>query len=103
MSNLKKWTKKDGTKIRIKDMTDTHLVNTVKMLIRKADIDRENTLMCFPSFASEDSMASYYAEQEWDSLNWMTPFEYAKQEYPIFNDLLDEVYRRKLENKNELV
>jgi hypothetical protein len=99
MSNLKKWTQKDGTKIRIKDMSDRHLVNTVNMLIRKADMERRDALMCYPTFASEDSMASFYAEQEWDVLNWMTPFEFAEREWPIFNDLKAEIYKRQLEEK----
>ena len=36
MGNTKKWTMRDGTKIRIRDMDDTHLANTFKMLVRVA-------------------------------------------------------------------
>jgi|SRR5579864_703843 len=98
MSNLKKWTQKDGTKIRIKDMTDKHLVNAAKMLLRMAEAEKNETLGYYPSF-NPDSMAAYYSEQSWDNLNEMDIQEYAEMEYPIFNDLLWEVYRRKLENK----
>jgi hypothetical protein len=98
MSNLKKWTQKDGTKIRIKDMTDKHLVNAVKMVLRMSEVEKEDLLCHFPSF-SEDSMAQYYAEQEWNSLDEMDTTEHAEKAYPIFNDLMDEIYKRNLEEK----
>jgi hypothetical protein len=98
MSNLKKWTQKDGTKIRIKDMTDKHLVNAVKMVLRMLEVEKEDLLCHFPSF-SEDSMAQYIAEQDWNSLDEMDTTEYAETEYPIFNDLMDEIYKRNLEEK----
>jgi hypothetical protein len=98
MSNLKKWTQKDGTKIRIKDMTDRHLINAVKMVLRMAEAKQNADLCFYPSF-NPDTMASYYAEQSWDSLNEMDAMEYAETEYPIFNDLMDEIYKRDLEDK----
>lgn len=95
MSNMKLWKQRNGKKIRIKDMTNSHLMNTIRMLLRSATIEKGNSLMCFPSFDG-DTMASYYAEQEWDTLDEMDDWEFAEMEYPIFKDLTDEALRRKL-------
>lgn len=53
------WTTKSGEKLRIVDMTDSHLVNTIRMLERKCV---NHDTMIYPSFGGE--MAQYYAEQE---------------------------------------
>jgi hypothetical protein len=96
MKKIKKvtkiWTKKDGSKIRICDMTDSHLTNTIKMLERNAREHECEALGCFPSFQGE--MAQYYAELAWDSIaeNGIDPNEIT----PLYDDLLLEKQRRNL-------
>lgn len=62
----KHWTCKDGTKVRICDMTHSHLTNTIAMLERVAKKHRDETLPLAYSAAAtlQGEMASYYADQE---------------------------------------
>lgn len=55
------WEMKDGTKIRIRDMEDGHLQNAIALLERSSP-----DLGAYPAF-SPDSMAQYYAEQQWEA------------------------------------
>lgn len=57
------WKMANGCNIRIADMTDQHVVNTYKYLLRKADEDISD----YPFFGGE--MAQYYAEGAYDSVN----------------------------------
>ena len=74
----------------IKDMSDSHLINTIKFLERYAEQIALTTLP--PLFNGE--MAQFYADQEWDNL----------QDDPvgvvlggsIYDDLYREYIRRKL-------
>lgn len=94
MSNRKMWTMWNGDKIRIKDMSDSHLLNTIAMLLRNATFRRMNALACFPSFNGE--MAQFSAEQDWDNLNEMSDEEYAMQTIPLYKDMIEEALHRKL-------
>jgi hypothetical protein len=87
--NTKKWKIKDGRKIRIKDMEDQHLINTIRMLNRQFELAKLNTP--FPNFSGD--MAQFYAEAEFDAFMDSTVEEYL----PIYVDLEEELYRRNLE------
>ena len=86
----KKWTTKNGTKIRICDMGDSHLINSIKMLKRYAQcIQIEYP---WPNFRGE--MAQYYAEQEYDIITTSPP----EKLIPILEDLMRDAERRNIDD-----
>ena len=64
----KTWTTKDGGRIRICDMGDTHLVNTINMLIRYAKAKHRATLADLECMACmiQGDIASYMIDQDID-------------------------------------
>ena len=96
MTNRKLWKCKDGTKIRIKDMTDSHLQNAVNMLLRIAGAKQSDALSFYPDFNGE--MAQFLAENEWYRLNEMTVEDFAEREIPIYKDMVAEIERREVAN-----
>lgn len=60
------WECKDGTKIRICDMSNFHLINAMKMLIRIAkNLKNECEQSVWSNLSSlSGEMATYYAEQD---------------------------------------
>lgn len=93
-----KWTTKTGQKIRICDMTDSHLCNTIAMIERNApkyqaaDISAGySTLSCL-----QGEMATYCAEQELDRLEETSPEDYIRETHPLYEKLCKERDRRKL-------
>jgi len=94
MGNTKKWTMKTGEKIRIKDMTDSHLLNTLKMLKKNGQAKLKymiDAVSSFPGFGGEQAQIAF--EQMEDDL-----FESEWDDYmpEIFIDLVGEAERRKL-------
>ena len=87
--NTKKWTCKDGTRVRIKDMGDDHLVNTIKWLQRHHQYEIAAAYSVASTFSGE-SMASYYADQDIDYM------EQEESMHPLYNDLVEEAERRNL-------
>jgi len=96
------WTMRDGKTIKIADMTDSHVYNSMKSLERNVKAMREGTEVQAVGFLSslQGDMASYYAEQDVDSLMSMSDEEYL-EEYTEYGELRDEYEKRKA--KGELV
>lgn len=91
MGNRKLWKTKDGKKIRIKDMSDSHLLNTIKYLDKAYLNYLWNTM---PDLQGD--MAQFCAEQDFNhelengdpSLVW-----------PIYADLVVEAIKRGIAKK----
>ena len=86
------WTTKDGRRLPIVEMTDSHLANTILFLRRAAARYQDSVLTHPPHFEGE--MAQYYAEQEWVETASCSLEDLAKSLYPIYADLLREHNRR---------
>ena len=85
------WTTAKGEKIHIKDMSNAHLVHTIRFLERKK---RDNELDAFEAAASMNGeMASYYLEGEAHSLLDKSVGDV----WPIYDDMVNEAESRGLE------
>lgn len=80
------WKTKDGRVIRICNMTNSHLLNTIRFLEQK-HFELMFT-MPYPNFNGE--MAQMCAEQEWDQLQNSNP----EDVYPILSAMYEEVEQR---------
>lgn len=95
--STKLWTMKDGTKIRMCDMDDSHLINTIKMLQRYAKHKEEQYIKAgYMMLAGlQGEMAIDTVERDLDGLqeNGLDPSEVC----PIYADLTMEATRRGIE------
>ncbi len=85
----KRWTAADGKKVRICDMSDTHLINAIEFCQRAHRVSQLETP--YPSFGGE--MAQFYAEHEWTSFQESGP----EASFDLYEDLCEDAIRRGLE------
>ena len=81
----KKWTMKSGKTIRIRDMDNGHLLNTIRLLERMAD--------------NEVGYAAAYAELDIgpDAYDWVNDNACTEDYFPIYHDMVAEAHRRGLD------
>lgn len=85
----KYWTQRDGTKIRICDMTDSHLSNSIDMCVRVAKKNFESEMdaclsISFQGEMAQDSQQHFINNARWD--------DYLPE---IYDNLVAESMRRK--------
>lgn len=93
----KVWKQKDGKKIRICDMGDSHLLNTIKMLERKAYFQSEVALSALfeAESALHGEMALSHIESEINSIVGNGIYYFLEE--TIYDDLRVEAERRNLQ------
>lgn len=91
----KMWTQRDGTKIRICDMANTHLMHTLRMLWRLAVAERSAAIRDAHQIEAAVSaeMASFYAAQDTERAETSSVEDFMPD---IFFSLQDDAYRRGL-------
>ena len=94
--NTKLWKCKDGTKVRIKDMSDSHLLNTIKMLDKYDNYkwSRDFKLLGDMEQFITGELACEQIEQDLEN-HLEDPQDYRPE---IYYDLVDEKNRRKLDD-----
>lgn len=89
------WTTKDKRSIPIKEMTDSHLANTIAYLERtapaKQEIAQESAMIGYGALRGD--MAKYYAGQELNDLFVETPDQWLARQ-PAYKALVKEQKRR---------
>ena len=91
------WTTKNGQKIKISDMSDSHLLNTLTMLQRKGQEAFDENLSaayeCLGVF-SDESVAGVMCENAIQNMETegFNPFD-----LPLYEELYDEANKRRLE------
>lgn len=94
---MAKWTTRDGQTLDIRDMADSHLINTIRYLRRNAEALRELTSIAAADFAAttRGEMAEYYAWQAADELLECSDQDYldSREDY---REMLDEAKWRGL-------
>lgn len=101
MSRNAIWTCKDGRKLRVRDMTDQHLLNTIAMLERNYSRCCLATALSAWSYSADAPdgaamCAESAAEEAMDNAETLDGIE---EEYPIYKHLIKEMQARGLQLK----
>lgn len=93
------WVTRDGQRIPVKDMTDSHLINTIRLLRGNALPFKIGELKPLSHYIANDPPDGAYdaAMMEIDQLVEMDDDEYLSARIPTFDAMLAEAKRRKLE------
>lgn len=93
-----KWTCKDGTKVSIRKMTDSHLLNTIRFLRRRAPVllGREISAAWSVLSTLQGDMAQFQCENDISRLEQTDPQEWIEN-MPELSAMLREAKRRNLE------
>ena len=94
----KVWTTKDGKKIKIKDLTDSHLVNIVNLLHRTAEkhLLQEITAAYSISATLNGEMAQLCCDNDIVNMENMDLSEWLSYNVACYDNLIKEVEKRKL-------
>jgi len=84
----KVWTTSDGKRVRICDMTDTHLTNAIKSCRRHHE--EAKVALPVPMFGGD--MAQFYSDQDYERFMNSDP----EETFPLYPDLCQEAFRRGL-------
>lgn len=90
------WMTREGREMYIKDMTNRHLINSIKMLERNEERARQKTILDGYVMLSmlNGEMAQYSVEQE---LSWLESGESETGDiFPVYNELTEEAEKRGL-------
>lgn len=90
------WTTKDGTKIPIKEMTDSHLVNTLKLLHRTAKASVERFVTAGNPFHGEMASDDFDRAQSAALEDPVDAIEHHLRSIPQFEHLETEALKRNL-------
>lgn len=80
-------------------MTDSHLLNTIKLILKHAHaaLPQEISSAWAVLGTLQGEMATYYCEQDIDRMEEMTPLEFAESRYPLLGNLIEDAERRHLD------
>lgn len=96
--NQATWKTKDGRHLRPDQMGNAHLINTVRMLKKRAETARQEVIHdaysamgCMQGEAAIDSIESHIT-----GLERVSADEIAAEQYPVFIPMLEEIEKRSL-------